>query len=80
MSFKPDLSWDGLIALGGIVTVAVGALIKMGKLEQKVNIMYDWFETVILDRDNSRTNTPAKRKTRKTRDRKFYGLKEEDDG
>lgn len=64
MGFNPTISWDGIIALCAFVFAVVGVLIRMGRIEEKVNIMFSWFQEVI------------KPSTGHDRTKKFFGVDE----
>ena len=63
MVFNSTISWDGLIALAALVVTVVGGLIKIGRIEEKVNIMYTWFQECIKPDESDRT-------------KRFFGVKE----
>ena len=48
MHFNPEISLGALLELGVLVFACAGALIKLGKLEAKLNIMFDWFQRSVI--------------------------------
>jgi hypothetical protein len=48
MIFKPEITLGTVIELAAFFVVVLGAVNKFGKIEQKVNTMYAWFEHTVL--------------------------------
>ena len=49
MHFDPSISLGTIIQIGLFLVVAGGAIRKVGALEQKLDIMYGWFERNIIN-------------------------------
>jgi len=50
VTFKPEITLGQVVELVVFVVAVVGAVRKLGVMEQKLDILYDWFEHAILHR------------------------------
>jgi hypothetical protein len=64
MHINPEITAGQLIETFTIVLAVLGAARKVGQIETKLNIMYAWFEQVVL-RDRRKADT--------MKTREFYG-------
>lgn len=47
MHFNPEITLGTIIEAITIISALAAGLIRLGRLEQKVNIMYHWFDNAI---------------------------------
>lgn len=46
--FRPEITLGTIIEICVFIMAVAGGIRKFGQLEAKLNIMYTWFETVVL--------------------------------
>lgn len=66
MHWNPEITLGSVLETLSILIALAAAFVKFGKLEQKVNIMYKWFEDVVLGE-----RKPTVKEV--SRDQKFFG-------
>lgn len=54
MHYNPEISLGAIVEIAMFVVAICGLVIKLGKIEQKVDTVYDWFKsTVFVNHKNS---------------------------
>lgn len=48
LKFNPEINLGTIVEVTLLAITACGALVKFGKLEAKLNIMFDWFNRSII--------------------------------
>lgn len=51
MTFKPEITLGQVVEIVLFLGGVIAAVRKFGAMEQKLNILYDWFEHSVLHRD-----------------------------
>jgi hypothetical protein len=60
--WSPEISLGTVIQIGTIILLALGAARKFGAIEAKLNIMYSWFSSNVINQHRSKES-----------DEKFFG-------
>lgn len=66
MHYIPDISLGTITEIVTLGVLVLGASRKFGRLEQKVNIMYHWFESSVIDHKHEMD----------IKTKKFFGVEE----
>ena len=57
MKFNPEINLGTLLELAVFMIAVVGGVMKFGRLEAKLNIMFDWFQTAVIHRNGNDDDT-----------------------
>ena len=57
LHWNPEVTLGGLVEIVLLVLTIIGAAVKFGRLETKLNIMYGWFERVVLHTNSGSDET-----------------------
>jgi high-affinity nickel permease len=53
MKFNPEINFGTIVEISVFIIALIGGIRKFGILEQKLNIMYSWWERTILGQESS---------------------------
>ena len=65
MHFSPEVSLGAIVEIIIMLIMVAGAFIKIGRLETKLNIMFDWFQRTIIGGSKSHPNPPSDEEIRR---------------
>lgn len=51
MKFNPEINLGALIEIALLLITVAGVFTRFGRLEAKLNIMFDWFQSAIIRND-----------------------------
>lgn len=49
--FNPEINLGTIVEISVFIVSIAGAILKLGKLETKLNIMFDWFQSTVIRRN-----------------------------
>lgn len=50
MHFNPEINLGTIVEMATLVIIVAGGMMRLGRLEAKLNIMFEWFQSAIIRR------------------------------
>ena len=65
VKFNPEINLGTLIEMATFIVVVAGVFTKFGRLETKLNIMFDWFQRTVIGHSISGGTPPTDEEIRR---------------